>query len=175
MSTAMTASPSAHSSMLEKVLEHLLVGEILRYLWLRGHRDIEVLRGEVDNAGYDIALEVGGILRHVQLKACFRGATTNEVGINIALARKPSGCVIWLHYDPQSLALTPYLWFGGAPGEPLPSLGERVGRHSKANSEGVKAPRANVRLLSRKRFESLATIDELVARLFGAINLPSLP
>ena len=45
---------SAHfreSGLREKVIEHLFVGDLLRCLWRRGSRDIEVLRAEVDRAG----------------------------------------------------------------------------------------------------------------------------
>jgi hypothetical protein len=47
-------------------------------------------------------------------------AKTARVGINAALQSKPSGCVIWLRFDPVTLALGPFLWFGGEPGKPLP-------------------------------------------------------
>ena len=41
---------TVNSSTREKVLEHLFVGDLLRCLWRRGARDIEVLRAEVDGA-----------------------------------------------------------------------------------------------------------------------------
>ena len=62
-------SETAHfleSGLREKVLEHLFVGDLLRCLWRKGARDIEVLRAEVDRAGYDLVLECNGVLRHVQ-------------------------------------------------------------------------------------------------------------
>ena len=81
------------SSLREKVLEHLFVGELLRFLWCRGRRDIEVLRAEVDRGGYDLAVECNGVLRHIQLKASHRDATASKVSVNIALAAKPNGCI----------------------------------------------------------------------------------
>ena len=48
---------AAHSSAREKVLEHLFVGELLRCLWRRGIRNMEVLRAEVDMGGYDLVVE----------------------------------------------------------------------------------------------------------------------
>ena len=50
-----------HSSLREKVLEHLFVGDLLRCLWRLGRRDIELLRAEVDYAGYDLVLECNGL------------------------------------------------------------------------------------------------------------------
>jgi len=155
------------SSLREKVIEHLFVGDLLRCLWRKGVHDIEILRAEVDRAGYDLVLESNGILRHVQLKASYRSAKTSQVGINVNLARKPSGSVIWIWFDPDSLALGPFLWFGGQPGEPLPSLGDRVGRHTKADSTGLKAARPNIRMVRKGQFSALATIDDVAQALFG--------
>lgn len=165
--TATDESHSAHSSTREKVLEHLFVGELLRCLWCKGTRDIEVLRSEVDKGGYDLVLEANGVLRHVQLKSSHRAARTREVGVNTALARKPSGCVIWVQFDPATMELGPFLWFGGGPGSPLPPLGDRVGRHTRGDREGRKAERPDIRLLPRSRFATLPTIDEVVGELFG--------
>ena len=46
---------SEHSSYREKLLEHLVVGEVLRYLWCQGVTTAESLRPEVDGGGYDPA------------------------------------------------------------------------------------------------------------------------
>ena len=158
---------STQSSTREKVLEHLFVGDLLRCLWCKGTRDIEVLRAEVDRCGYDLVLEANEVMRHVQLKSSHRSAKTREVGININLAQKPSGCAIWIQFDPTSMDLGPFLWFGGQPGAPLPPLGGREGRHTKGDRTGVKAPRPNIRLLRRSQFEILSTMDAVVGKLFG--------
>jgi hypothetical protein len=158
---------SAQSSTREKVLEHLFIGDLLRCLWRRGARDIEVLRAEVDKGGYDLVLEANGVLRHVQLKSSHRAAKTNQVGINIALAQKPSGCVVWTRFDPATMELGPFLWFGGDPGARLPCLGDRIGRHTIGDSTGVKAERPNIRLVRRSRFEALPTMDAVAGALFG--------
>ena len=160
------------SGLREKVIEHLFVGDLLRCLWRQGSRDIEVLRAEVDRAGYDIVLESNGILRHVQFKASFRSAKTSRVGININLAQKPSGCVIWIWFDPESMELGPFLWFGGKPGEPLPPLGDRVGKHSKGDRTGLKAERPNIRLISKGQFSSISTMGEVAQELFGQAPKP---
>ena len=33
-----------HSSLRESILEHVFVGDVMRTLWQRGHRDAQVLR-----------------------------------------------------------------------------------------------------------------------------------
>ena len=162
------AAHSLESGLREKVIEHLFVGDLLRCLWRKGARDIEVLHAEVDRGGYDLVLECNDILRHVQLKASYQAAKTARVGININLAKKPSGCVIWIRFDADTMDLGPFLWFGGSPGAPLPPLGDRIGKHTKGDRTGRKAERPNIRILAKGQFEALATMDAVVAELFGA-------
>jgi hypothetical protein len=109
------ADPSLHaeSSLREKIIEHAFIAALLRVLWLRGKRDIEILRTEVDRDGYDIVLHCNGILRHVQLKSSYQEATTAKVDARTALEGKPSGCILWILFDQRTLELGPYLWFGG--------------------------------------------------------------
>jgi hypothetical protein len=170
-----SAAHSNQSSAREKLLEHLFVGELLRCLWRQGAHDVEVLRAEVDSGGYDVVVECNGILRHIQLKSSFRTATTREVGVNIGLAGKPGGCVIWIQFDPESLELGPFLWFGGTPRMPLPALGDRIGKHSKGDRSGRKAERPNIRLLRRSQFKLLAMIDDVARALFGSSTAPDFP
>ncbi len=169
-----SAAPEADTSWLftqssarEKLLEHLFVGELLRFLWQKGVRDVEVLRSEVDSSGYDLVIECRGHLRHIQLKTSHQRATGSSQNINSRLAGKPSGCVVWIRFDPETLALGPFLWLGGKPGKPLPPLGEKIGRHTKGNSKGVKAARPNIRVVPKRQFESVATIGGLAQRLFS--------
>ena len=164
----MPASPhNAKSSYRETVLRHVLVGELLRGLWLAG-RPAEVLTPEVDDAGYDLVVGSGPIIRHVQLKTSHVGSSTASVKVNVRLAEKPSACVVWTIFDPETMQADRHLWFGGEPGQPLPSLdGLKVAKHSKANAEGVKAERPGVRVLPKGRFEVLDSAADLIDRLFG--------
>jgi hypothetical protein len=50
----------AESSARENLIEHVFLGELLRGLWRKNVRDLEVLRPEVDSGGYDLALEFRG-------------------------------------------------------------------------------------------------------------------
>jgi hypothetical protein len=158
---------SSDSSLREQALGHVFLGQLLTFMWQSGARDIEVLKSEVDRGGYDVVLESNGIIRHVQLKSSFRGSKVREVDVSTKLLRKPGGCILWLEFDPESLAIGSYYWFGGKAGTALPDLGARVSRHSKGNSEGEKNERPIHRVLSRGRFEALADINEVVERLFG--------
>jgi hypothetical protein len=157
-----------HSSYRERLLEHAFVGEMMRRLWVEGITDLEVLKPQVDDSGYDIVLDANSVIRHVQLKASHRGSSTREIKANLRLAAKPSGCIVWVIFDPATLQIGPFLWFGGAPGQPLPDIGGLpMARHSKGNAQGVKAERPNIRLIPKSAFESVTSMDELLARLFG--------
>lgn len=156
-----------HSSLREKVIEHLFVGELLRTLWRRGDRNFEVLRSEVDRAGHDLVVECAGVMRHIQLKSSHRTATTRRVNIHVNLAAKPNGCVIWIYFDPITLNLGPYYWLGGEPGAGLGDRGDRVARHTRLNMDGLRGERPDLRAVRRSRFDRLSTIDDVIERMFG--------
>lgn len=165
------ARHSEHSSFREKLIEHLLIGELLKYSWKNGDCSLEISRPEVDRAGYDLVAENGRYLRHIQLKGSEKGATTATQTVHVALGGKPSGCVVWVYIDDDSLQLGPFLFFGGEPGRPLPCLSSfRVSRHTRGNAQGVKAERPNHRNVPQGKFEALDTIEELWSRLFGDAN-----
>lgn len=158
------------SSYREILIEHLLVGEVMRRLWLRGICEFEVLQPQVDDSGYDLVLEANGVVRHVQLKASFRGASTGQVKASLKLLDKPSACIVWVQFAPETMDLGPFLWFGGAPGEPLPDIRSfRVAKHTRADAKGKKKERPNQRSIPRRAFEPLATYDDLMERMFGEI------
>jgi hypothetical protein len=158
---------SSDSSLREQALGHVFLGQLLTFMWRNRARDIEVLKSEVDRGGYDVVLEANGVIRHVQLKSSFRGSKVREVDVSTKLLRKPGGCILWLEFDRETLAIERFYWIGGKAGIALPDLGERVSRHSKGNSEGEKNERPIHRVLARGRFEALADIREVVEKLFG--------
>jgi hypothetical protein len=165
---------SLRSSHREALLEHLFAGEVMKHLWLRGDWRLEALKPQVDDSGYDLVLEANGVVRHIQLKASFRGSTVRDVKVNTLLAAKPSGCVVFMWFDRDTLALGPFGFFGGGPGQRLPDIsGMRVGRHTKANAKGVKAKRQAIRVVPLSRFEKRVSIDAVVASLFGLQGSPS--
>ena len=157
---------SHRSSALEKVLEYRFLAELGAELWRRGV-EFEVLRGDVDDSGHDLVIEAGGILRHIQLKAMIKGGKRADVTVNTRLATKGSGCVIWMTYNPATLELGPFRWFGAKPGEPLQGLGDKVAKHSKGNAAGEKNIRPAHRVISRGAFETLGSMTDLADRLFG--------
>ncbi len=157
----------ADSSARENLIEHVFLGELLRGLWRKNVRDLEVLRPEVDSAGYDLALEFRGLTRHMQLKSSFTGARRSEVTASVKLLERPSACILWIFFDPDTLSLGPFLWFGGAAGERIPPLGEKIARHTKPNAMLKKADRPAHRVIPKSRFTTLGTIDDVIEKLIG--------
>ena len=166
----MSTDHSLLSSYREVLLEHLFAGEVMRHVWLSGVKRLEVLKPQVDDGGYDLVFEGNNVVRHVQLKATFRGSKVARFTVNTALALKPSGCVIVLLFEPRTLELGPFLWFGGAPGVRLPDLSRySTAKHTKGNAQGVKLPRPRLRVVPRSAFERVSGIGGLAERLFGAL------
>ena len=162
---------SRESSFREKLIEHLFVAELLKYSWRRtrqhGGALIEVSRADVDRGGYDLIAEVGGCLRHIQIKGSVLGSTTARQKVHIALADKPSGCVVWVYLNEEVWNLGPFMYFGAEPGRPMPPLGEKVARHTKGDATGEKKQRPNMREVSKGRFRKLDTVEHLWEALFG--------
>ncbi|MBF8791684.1 hypothetical protein IRZ70_02550 [Pseudomonas monteilii] len=159
---------SLHSSYREKLIEHLVIGELLKFSWLSKDFTLEIAKPEVDNSGYDIIAESNGVIRHIQLKSAFVGSATASQKIHVSLAKKPSGCVVLVYFNNETLELGPYYFFGASPGYPLPSLENlKIAKHTKGDAGGVKAERPSIRVLNKSQFEKLNTINELYGNLFG--------
>lgn len=153
----------------EQLLEHLLIGELLKHSWLHHDATLEVSQPSIDRAGHDIVLEANGVTRHVQLKTSAQNGTATSQKIHISLARKPSGCVVWVKFDPTTLKLGPFYFYGGAPGTPMPAIDNlKMAKHTKGNAQGVKAERPNLRILPKSRFAPVVGIPDLYDVLFGA-------
>lgn len=169
--TTATSDHSLLSSYREMLLEHLFAGEVMRHVWLSGIKRLEILKPQVDDGGYDLVLEANAIVRHIQLKATFRGSKVSRFTVNAGLAQKPSGCIVGLIFDPGTLELGPFLWFGGAPGCRLPDLSRfSKAKHTKGNAQGVKLERPGLRVIPRAKFQHVETIPELVDKLFGTLS-----
>lgn len=157
-----------NSTLRERIVEHVFVGEALRAFWRRGIVDVEVLRSEFDAHGYDLVMGRGAIVRHIQFKT---GTSTKpgDVSVSTALANKPSGCVIWINVTPH-LDMGPFYWFGAMPGSPLPLL-DTYGnpRRPTRNKEGERPIRKNHRIVPGRDFRKLDTLDQVLEALFGLL------
>ncbi|MDH4207555.1 MAG: hypothetical protein OEV76_01625 [Anaerolineae bacterium] len=162
---------SKYSSLLEKILEHKFIGEVMHYCWNKKIYDIEISRPEVDNSGTDVLISRGELVRHVQLKASYIGAKTAFQKVNIRLGDKPSGCVVWMLFDPKTLQFKEFRWFGNPPGKKLPDISNKkdfpIAPHSKGNAQGEKKGRPNIRKVNKGKFDVITTSEEIIIKLIG--------
>jgi hypothetical protein len=158
-----------HSTLRERIVEHVFVGDALRTLWRRGVVNVEILRPEFDAHGYDLVMARGPIVRHIQFKT---GTSQKpaDVSVSRALAEKPSGCVIWIRVA-ANFDMGPFFWFGAEPGIPLPAIdGYPNPLRATHNKEGVRPRRKNHRLVPGDKFLQLANLDVLLETLFGDLH-----
>ena len=92
------AQTSLESHYVEKLMEHVFLGELLKECWFHRQKVVEVTRAEVDASGYDLILEADGIIRHIQLKATRKGGSTHFQDINRKLESRVKGCIIWMEF-----------------------------------------------------------------------------
>lgn len=169
-SEVMKANANSHthnSAYREKLIEHLFVGELLKLSWLHHGCCLEISKPEVDNAGYDLIAETPGFVRHIQLKTMKTDGTAASQKVHTKLAEKPSGCVVWIFFDANTMSLGPFRYFGSEAGKPLPSLtGYKIAKHTKGNKEGFRAERPHIRVIPKGDFDKFETVEEIFARLF---------
>ncbi len=170
MQRVLTNDESLNSSFLEKLREYVFLSEILREAWFNRQSTVDVMRAEVDNSGYDLALECGGTLRFIQLKSSRLGSKTSKQNVNIKLAEKRGGCIIWVFQDDSDDSVElQYRFYGGGPEDP-PELGDTVGKHTKGNAQGEKRPRPNTRVIGIGKFDYPVKVNKLFDKLFPMHN-----
>jgi hypothetical protein len=153
------------SSLVEKALEYRFLAAVTGAL-LKRSMPFEVLRSDVDCNGHDLIIEAAGVVRHIQLKAMVTGGRRASITVHTHLATKPSGCVVWMLYDPATFEIVSFRWFGADAGLPMPLLGGKIARHSRGNAAGIKGLRGHHRIVAAGRFRAVQSVSELVDRLF---------
>lgn len=154
----------------EQLTEHVFISELLQEAWFSFNAIIEISRSEVDASGYDLILDCNGVLRHVQLKSSDITAKSNEQDVHISLSKKASGCIVWIvrEEDQETKRLRlKYFFYGGKPGDPI-TISENFKRakHTRADSQGIKKERPNVRRIPKSKFQNVTDPKELLQKLF---------
>jgi len=97
------------SSVRANMFQHLFLSEVLKELWFHHERAASVLHAEVDDAGYDVIIEVDNCIRHIQLKS---SVDRRDLRINYRITTQARGCVVFMHFEdtgtPQNLKITYY-------------------------------------------------------------------
>ena len=75
--------------------------------------------------------------------------------------------MVWVYFDEQTMRLGPFLYFGEEAGKPLPSLGDyKIAKHTKGNSDGVKTERQNIKVLPKRAFKIIESVEKIYDQLF---------
>jgi len=82
------SSHSVHSTLRERIVEHVFVGDALRRLWQRGVTDVEVLRSEFDAGGYDLVMSYRKVVRHIQFKSVMEDGKAANVKVASSLSSR---------------------------------------------------------------------------------------
>jgi hypothetical protein len=92
------------SRYVESMMEHRFLSDVIQYCWFRQNRRVEVMRAEVDGGGYDLVLEAGRRIRHVQLKSRWQKGRRRSLQINSRLRDHRKPCVVWIFWqvDPMT-------------------------------------------------------------------------
>jgi hypothetical protein len=166
----MNTENSTRSSHRESIIEHLFIGEMLKELWKEHATQVEVLKSQVDDAGYDIVIECKRSLKsgtsipcYIQLKSAFVGSKTAKVSLSKKLTSKPHWCVIWIFFDENTLSLGPYLWFGTATGQTSSDITKFK---PTKQTRGNKADRPGHCDVPKGKFVKLASIKNVIDKLF---------
>lgn len=169
--TRLAALARSHeeSAYRESLLESIFVSELVQSCAMTGRPWVEIARGFVDFQGYDLVATCGLVTRHIQLKSSRPG-----VDLHKALTEKPSACCVitapHVDMDTRRIAFD-YLWFGGAPGEPLAFPPDARPAKTSTNRvrDGVpmKVDRKNHLRVGARHFELVPSIDALASLLFG--------
>jgi hypothetical protein len=159
-----------HSTLRERIVEHIFVGKVLRWFWNHGIAEVEVLRSEFDAGGYDLVMSYKKIDRHIQFKTTVVGGKADSVKASLKLKEKPGGCIIWIFVTEDLELEESYRWLGGLPGHQLEILSPKFAKHTKGDSKGNKAERPQHRIIPRGDFDEPCSFDELMEKLFGKLQ-----
>jgi hypothetical protein len=158
---------STHSSLRASIVEHLFVGEILRQLWCQNEFKVEVLKPQVDNAGYDLAIACNSTLWHIQLKTSNEDGKRSSVNVGLDLTQKPHWCVIWIYID-ENLKIKYLRWFDSEQcGSSFEGENFKPVKHTKGDAKGHKAERPRHVEVPRSKFKKPESIEDVVKRLLA--------
>lgn len=93
-----------HSSMRETIFEHKFIGDFLSHCWQQSRFDVEVLRSEIDDAGYDLVISIGKITSYLQLKVTAKDTDTSEFPIHEKLINKERSFILLIEYNRKDLS-----------------------------------------------------------------------
>lgn len=157
------------SSHVESILTHALIAGVGRELWKRNPcEEFQVFRTDVDDAGYDLILGSGGVLRYIQIKQTHSLGSAARYSLRRGFADIPGACAVAIIFQGESLIPVHYLYYGDEPGKTMPGItGFKVSRApGRRTPDGSPKLRENYRDVPRSEFGEPLSISQLTDKLF---------
>jgi len=168
-SSAYRKALAERSTYVENVLIHRLVSGLAGELWRRDPIvPLHIFNAEVDDAGFDLVLACGDRQRYIQVKQVHCKGSASKFSVRLEFTRLPGSCVVVVVHSESDLAVEHYLFFGGPPNEPMPSVESEKASVSpiKRGEDGKKKVRLHYRDIPRKKFTGPLNTGELFDVLF---------
>lgn len=160
---------SKKSVFFEKLIEHRFIADIMMLGWFHHNKEVRILHCEIDNTGFDILINCGGIDRYIQLKTSDYSSKRSYQKFNTTLLQKQNPCIIWITYyfNPEKRDLDlRYLFWGKEIGQRTPGITQFGIGKTKTNSQGIKKELAHIRNIPRGHFHEVPP-GKLFEKLFG--------
>ena len=164
-------SNTSNSVAFELMLENLFLSELLQEMWFARGQVVDVLHSPVDAYGYDLVLQCGGVTRHVQLKTERLTGRDRHLQTQHAPLQPASGVcrrarIGTCRPEPPASTLNLSLVRRG-PHEPIPKLGEKIAKHTKGDSQGIKKEKPLHRVIALGKFSKVSSMTDIAMLLFG--------
>ena len=157
------------SSYVENVLRHAFLAELSCLVWKNDPFDsLKISNAEVDDAGYDVVLARGNVVRHIQLKQAHDKKTPQKFSVRVSFATLPGSCIVVISHALTDLTPTSYAFYGSKPVEPMPYIEAHSTTRApgRRNADGGRVLRARYRDVPFSRFKRGLTAKELLDELF---------
>jgi hypothetical protein len=157
------------SSYVENVLRHAFLAELSCLVWENDPFDsLKISNGEVDDSGYDVVLERGNVVRHIQLKQAHEEKVPKKFSVRVSFATLPGSCMVVISHALTDLRPKSYSFYGSNPTEPMPYIeAHRTTKSSgRRNADGDRVLRINYRDIPFGRFKRGLSAGELLDELF---------
>jgi hypothetical protein len=154
---------TSFSTLRELLAENRFLSDLISAFWVNNLLDVEILRSDIDNSGYDIAVGYNEKVLYIQLKTKLVGGKTIEAPINIKLTNKENYAIVLMEIieapEHNSVNIKYYWWHNKNEKAIDVFSDDKISKHTKANASGQKKERPNIRKVKYKEFDPIDIIS----------------
>ncbi len=158
-----------NSIYIENTFRHAFLFDVCQYLSLKEPPiKVTILNAEVDDSGIELVLNVGEVIRQIQMKTLNKRDAPNPYNIADSVFSIAGGCVIWMCYNHLDMRPTRYHLLGGPQNNCMRNasnfpIGKKQVKGKKVDRAGyrhVKTKEANQRDLTLAKLMDLLFFEE---------------